>query len=156
MKNKGLALVLILALLFGMIGCEKPNKNGAEELSGPTTSTRIEKEGKYSAPEDVAEYIHIYKQLPQNYLTKKEASELGWQSQKGNLRDVTDKMSIGGDIFGNREGKLPKATKRQWYECDVNYNGGFRGAERLVYSNDGLIFYTQDHYQTFTEITFEE
>lgn len=62
-------------------------------------------------------------------------------------------MSIGGDIFGNREGRLPEAAGRKWYECDVNYNGGFRGEERLVYSSDGLIYYTSDHYQTFTEIT---
>lgn len=78
--------------------------------------------------------------------------DLGWESDKGNLWDVTDKGSIGGDSFGNREGLLPKANNRKYFECDINYNGGFRGAERIVYSNDGLIYYTKDHYKTFEKI----
>ena len=61
-------------------------------------------------------------------------------------------MSIGGDKFGNREGLLPKEDGRQYYECDVNYQGGYRGAERIVFSNDGLIFYTDDHYNSFTQL----
>lgn len=63
-------------------------------------------------------------------------------------------MSIGGDVFLNREKLLPVEDGRSWYECDVNYNGGYRGGERLVYSSDGLIYQTSDHYKTFTEITF--
>lgn len=137
-----------------MVGCNNPSQGG--EIPEQTTSNRIEKDREYSNPEEVAEYIHIYKELPKNYLTKKEAASLGWESQKGNLWDVTDQMSIGGDTFGNREGLLPKADGRQWYECDVNYVGGFRGQERLVYSNDGLIYYTKDHYKTFTEMILEE
>ncbi|MGN1069057.1 MAG: ribonuclease domain-containing protein [Candidatus Fimadaptatus sp.] len=58
-------------------------------------------------------------------------------------------MSIGGDRFGNREGLLPDARGRQYYECDVNYDGGYRGGERIVFSSDGLIYYTCDHYNTF-------
>lgn len=61
-------------------------------------------------------------------------------------------MSIGGDRFGNREGLLPDAEGRKWYECDINFSGGFRGAERIVYSNDGLIYYTSDHYESFTQL----
>lgn len=106
----------------------------------------------YYSTEEVAEYIHIYQKLPPNYITKREAMELGWESQQGNLWDVTDKMCIGGDAFGNREGLLPKASGRKWYECDVNYYGGFRGGERIVYSNDGLIYFTDDHYASFTQI----
>lgn len=94
-------------------------------------------------------YIYIYNKLPKNYITKKEARDLGWEASKGNLWDVTDKKSIGGDKFGNREGKLPEKEGRQYYECDINYEGGHRGAERLVYSNDGLIYYTGDHYDSF-------
>ena len=61
-------------------------------------------------------------------------------------------MSIGGDHFGNYEGLLPDADGRKWKECDVNYSGGYRGAERLVFSNDGLIYYTKDHYESFEKM----
>lgn len=127
----------------------------AVEEARPSENSKaidIEEKGEYSKPEEVAQYIEIYKRLPKNYITKKEAVSLGWESSKGNLWDVTERMSIGGDFFGNREGKLPDAKGRQWYECDVNYYGGYRGEERLVYSNDGLIYYTKDHYKTFKKI----
>lgn len=106
----------------------------------------------YTAPGDVAAYLHAYGKLPANFLTKAEARELGWDSSTGNLWQVADGMSIGGDVFGNREGLLPEADGRTWYECDVNYAGGFRGAERIVFSNDGLIYYTNDHYESFTQL----
>ncbi len=112
----------------------------------------IEEDGIYSTPDLVAAYIHTFHKLPSNFITKDEASKLGWVSSKGNLWDVTDKMSIGGDKFGNYEGLLPKENGRQWYECDINYTGGFRGDERIVYSNDGLIYYTDDHYESFTQL----
>ena len=99
---------------------------------------RIDANGYYSTPEDVALYIYTYR-LPQNYITKGEAQMLGWKSSRGNLWDVTDRMIIGGDRFYNREGLLPNKSGRLYYECDVNYYGGYRGSERLVYSNDGLI-----------------
>lgn len=114
--------------------------------------TAIDESGSYTDPYDVAEYIHTYGKLPNNFLTKKEASNLGWKSEEGNLWDVTDEMSIGGDRFGNREGLLPKEEGRIYYECDVNYEGGYRGGERIVFSNDGLIFYTNDHYESFTQL----
>lgn len=106
----------------------------------------------YSDPYDVAEYIHLYEELPPNFITKKDAQELGWDSRKGNLWDVAPGMSIGGDSFGNREGLLPKQKGRKYTECDVNYEGGFRGGERVVFSNDGLIFYTNDHYESFEQL----
>ncbi len=146
MKNRALMILLLILLVFCTISCDN-------SIINEETIVEIERDGEYSKPEDVAEYLRIYNQLPNNYITKKEAASLGWESQRGNLWDVTDGMSIGGDIFGNREGRLPEAAGRKWYECDVNYNGGFRGEERLVYSSDGLIYYTSDHYQTFTEIT---
>lgn len=111
----------------------------------------VEEGGRYTAPEEVAAYLHLYGELPENFITKRKATDLGWESNKGNLWDVTDEMSIGGDNFGNREGRLPEQDGRKWYECDVNYEGSYRGAERLVYSNDGLIFYTDDHYETFIQ-----
>jgi len=155
MRNKILSLLLFLTLVSTtIVGCNNLNKIEDTNASGQTKIIKIDKDGKYSKPEEVAEYIHKYHQLPKNYLTKKEAVALGWESSKGNLWEVTNKMSIGGDIFGNREAKLPRADGRKWYECDVNYYGGFRGGERLIYSNDALIYYTKDHYQTFVEFSF--
>ena len=116
------------------------------------TPELIDEYGWYDAPEDVAEYIHTYGKLPENFISKNEARDLGWVSSEGNLWDVAYGMSIGGDKFGNREGLLPDAKGRTWYECDVNYSGGFRGDERIVYSNDGLIYYTDDHYESFTQL----
>ncbi len=112
----------------------------------------VEEDGVYSTPELVAAYIYTFNKLPSNYITKNEATKLGWVSSEGNLWDVTDEMSIGGDKFGNYEGLLPKKNGRQWYECDVNYYGGYRGSERILYSNDGLIYYTDDHYESFTKL----
>ncbi|MDD4801926.1 MAG: ribonuclease domain-containing protein [Syntrophomonas sp.] len=154
MKSKIIAWLLLLVLALTAIGCTSPDKPETISQSGKNEIVKIDKKGAYSKPMEVAEYIHTYNQLPKNYITKKEAAASGWESNKGNLWEVTDQKSIGGDVFQNREGKLPKAKGRQWYECDVNYYGGYRGEERLIFSNDGLIYYTQDHYETFTEITF--
>ena len=108
-----------------------------------------EKDGSYTSPEDVAEYIHNFGTLPDNFITKKEAQKLGWNSSEGNLWDAAPGKSIGGDVFGNREGLLPEGS---YHECDVNYQGGYRGAERLIYSDSGEIYYTDDHYKTFTQL----
>ena len=104
---------------------------------------KVKKNGNsYSSKDEVAEYLHKYQERTPNFITKKEAGALGLKSSEGNLWEVTDKASIGGDIFGNREGLLPKKKGRIYYECDINYQGGYRGAERIVFSNDGLILYT--------------
>ena len=128
--------------------------NGSDETESDELKVSID--GNYNTIKEVALYINIYGELPENFITKKEAISLGWDSKEGNLWDVTDKKSIGGDKFGNREGLLPKKEGRQYYECDINYEGGFRGAERIVYSNDGLIYYTDDHYKTFKLIYGDE
>lgn len=156
MKQRLLSLVLVLSILVGLFtGCtpaiEKISDNNTEQLS-ENRQVQVDEEGIYTSPEEVALYIHHFNQLPKNYITKEEARSLGWESSKGNLWEVTDQMTIGGDKFANREGLLPQAEGRQYFECDVNYEGGFRGPERLVYSNDGLIFYTQDHYNTFQRL----
>lgn len=111
---------------------------------------------RYDTPEDVAAYLHAYGELPCNYITKAKARDLGWDSSRGNLWDVAYGYSIGGDRFGNYEGRLPDAPGRKWYECDVNYDGGYRGAERILYASDGLIYYTDDHYSTFTLLYGED
>ena len=131
----------------------KPTPNEAP-TPAPTEAPdeSVKEDGIYTTPDLVAAYLHTFHKLPSNFITKKEATALGWDNSKGNLWDVTDGMSIGGDRFGNYEGTLPDKKDRTWYECDVNYNGGYRGAERIVYSNDGLIYYTDDHYETFTQL----
>ena len=138
-------LFLTIGLLCGCGGADATAIVDAEQ-------TTLAEDGSYTSPEDVAEYLHFYGHLPENFITKSEARDLGWDSQKGNLDKVAPGMSIGGDTFGNREGSLPKADGRKYYECDVNYEGGYRGEERLVYSNDGLIFYTDDHYKSFEQL----
>lgn len=153
--KKTLSLFLIILLSFSLVACSSIDTTvedkiqDTEENVDERLEARIDEDGYYISKEDVSLYIHIYNKLPKNYITKKEARDLGWEASKGNLWDVTDKKSIGGDKFGNREGKLPEKEGRQYYECDINYEGGHRGAERLVYSNDGLIYYTEDHYDSF-------
>ena len=101
--------------------------------------------------EDVSLYLVTYGHLPGNFVTKKEAEKAGWNG--GSLEDVLPGKCIGGDRFGNREGLLPKAEGRVWTECDINTLGKkSRGPERLVFSNDGLIYYTPDHYESFTKL----
>lgn len=106
----------------------------------------------YDSAQEVVEYLHAYDELPGNYLTKKEARDLGWVSNDGNLWDVAPGTSIGGDYFGNYEGLLPEEDGRDYREADINYKGGYRDGERLVFSNDGLYFYTDDHYESFDEM----
>ena len=120
--------------------------------TGENGSINVEESGNYTSKDDVALYIHTYGKLPLNYITKAKAQEMGWDPEKGNLSDVLPGMSIGGSAFGNYEGNLPRATGRRYFECDIDYEGGYRGAKRLIYSNDGLVFYTEDHYKTFEQL----
>ena len=116
----------------------------------------IDEDGWYNTKDEVALYIYTYGELPDNYLTKNEARDRGWDSKKGNLWDVADGMSIGGDRYYNNDDQLPEQKGRKYYECDINYEGGFRGGERIVFSNDGLIYYTGDHYESFELLYGEE
>ncbi|MBO7407268.1 MAG: hypothetical protein J6V14_06515 [Clostridia bacterium] len=112
----------------------------------------MDPDGVYTSKNDVALYIHTYGKLPKNYITKTEAQNVyGW-SGNGNdkLENYAPGKTIGGDKFGNREGLLPKKSGRQYYECDIDTMGKVRGTKRIVYSNDGLIYYTEDHYESYT------
>lgn len=121
----------------------------------PTPTPAIDEEGWFYDAENVALYLHVYGRLPGNYITKSEARELGWSS--GSVERVAPGYAIGGDYFQNREGLLPKADGRQYYECDIDTDGGkSRGAKRIVFSNDGLIYYTEDHYRSFTLLYGQE
>ena len=112
----------------------------------------IAEDGSYTTKEDVALYIHTYGKLPPNFITKKEAQKLGWNSREGNLDEVAPGKSIGGDYFGNYEGRLPEKNGRTYRECDIDYKGGYRGGKRIIYSDDGLIYYTEDYYETFEQL----
>lgn len=108
----------------------------------------LPEDGAYTSKEDVALYIHQYGRLPDNFITKSEARELGWSG--GSLEPYAPGMCIGGSRFGNYEGLLPEARGRTYTECDIDTLGASsRGAKRIVFSNDGLIFYTDDHYESF-------
>ena len=97
-------------------------------------------------------YIHIFNHLPANFITKNEAKDLGWVSSEGNLDEVAPGKSIGGDRFGNYEGQLPEKKGRKYFECDIDYEGGYRDSKRIVFSSDGLVYYTEDHYETFEKL----
>ena len=114
----------------------------------PTPEPAIDEDGWYYSKDEVALYIYTYGKLPENFITKSEAQKLGWTG--GTVENYKEGAVIGGDKFGNREGLLPKKSGRQYYECDIDTKGkGSRGAKRIVFSNDGLIYYTSDHYESF-------
>ncbi len=120
-----------------------------------TQAELLDEEGWYYSADDVALYLWTYGYLPGNFITKADARKLGWEG--GSVEDYAPGCAIGGDKFGNREELLPTARGRQYYECDIDTNGrSSRGAKRLVFSNDGLIYYTDDHYESFTLLYGEE
>lgn len=132
----------------------------AEEAAGPapektaeaepddSAEKRIDENGSYTTRDDVALYIHVYGKLPSNFITKKEAEKLGWTG--GSLEPYAPGKCIGGGRFGNYEGVLPQGNYK---ECDIDTLGKkSRGAKRIVYSDDGRIYYTADHYESFTQL----
>ena len=132
------------------IGNTAVNKTLESEPDAPPEEETAEpsEDGTYSSKDDVAQYIYIYGHLPSNFITKKEAEKLGWQG--GSLEPYAPGKSIGGSHFGNYEGLLPEKEGRTYTECDIDTLGADkRGAKRIVFSNDGLIYYTEDHYESF-------
>ena len=140
-----LATLLMLLVLFAPAAL-------AKTITVDAARYDVEEGGRYDSMEEVAIYLTFFEELPDNYLTKKEAQALGWESRKGNLWDVADGCSIGGDRFGNYEGLLPEGS---YTECDIDYEGGYRGSKRIVFSDVG-IYYTEDHYESFTLLYGEE
>ena len=101
--------------------------------------------------EIVVKYLKEHGELPDYYITKSEAKSLGWVPSKGNLCEVAPGRAIGGDIWTNRQKSLPTKSGRKYFEADLNYHCGNRNADRVVFSNDGLVFVTFDHYRSFEE-----
>ncbi|MEG1070126.1 MAG: ribonuclease domain-containing protein [Ruthenibacterium sp.] len=147
-------LLILLALLWAAQWLQNTDTSPATiESKAEIVQTQGVTEGEsYTEKNDVALYLVYYHTLPPNFITKKEAQALGWDSEDGNLDEIAPGKSIGGDVFGNYDGDLPTAKGRVWHECDLNYKGGYRGAQRLLYSSDDLIYYTDDHYETFHKI----
>ncbi len=96
--------------------------------------------------------LFYFKRLPGYYVNKNIAYSAGWKKKHKQLDDVLPGKMIGGDRYYNDDNKLPVAPGRLWYEADIDYTGGKRNRKRILYSSDGLIFVTYDHYQTFYEI----
>lgn len=160
MNKSSTIIVLLLLLIIGILLYNTFRKT--DVLVPSTESFETKKSGKVIAKQTknlqideltdesvVVPYVKENGQLPEYYITKKDARNRGWVPSKGNLCDVLPGRAIGGDVFTNRERKLPVKKGRIYYEADLNYNCGRRNADRLVFSNDGLIFVTHDHYKTF-------
>lgn len=133
-----LVLIVVLVALFFL-------------TKGRENQTVQEPIEQLTREEVVISYVQQQARLPEYYVTKREAQDKGWVASKGNLCDVLPGKAIGGDRFSNRERQLPDKTGRKWTEADINYHCGHRGAARLVYSNDGLIYITHDHYKHFAK-----
>ena len=130
---------------------ETPTASAPSSDAAPEEEQLLPEDGSYTTKEDVSLYLVQYGHLPSNFITKKEAQKAGWSG--GSLEKILPGKCIGGDRFGNYEGLLPAAKGRTWTECDINTLGAkSRGPERIVFSNDGLIYYTGDHYDSFTQL----
>lgn len=159
-----LALIMLLSLAACSININVDPQETEPVVTLPVVTPPVETDppvdvldehGTYTAKDDVALFIHTYGHLPDNFITKKEAQSLGWPG--GNLEPYAPGKCIGGSYFGNYEGLLPEAPGREYHECDINTLGKkSRGAERIIFSNDGLIYYTNDHYESFTLLYGEE
>lgn len=130
----------------------------SEASSAPISShiselPSLDEDGAYTSKEDVALYLQLYGKLPHNFITKSEARALGWSG--GSLEPYAPGCCIGGDRFGNYEELLPEG--HTYTECDIDTLGAnSRGAKRIVFSEDGLIYYTEDHYESFVLLYGEE
>lgn len=157
-RLKPLLAILLVSVLFTSLlsACTYTAQPVERENQSKTTKTQtIDKNGSYTSKDEVALYIHTYGELPKNFISKKQAERLGWDG--GSLEPYAPGKSLGGSYFGNYEGKLPKKKGRTYYECDIDTMGKrSRGAKRIVYSTDGLIYYTPDHYETFELLYGEE
>ena len=164
-----LALVLLTALAAPVMAEDwRDMLRGAfglgsvqEEADEPLIEDDGDGMAMYSEPitdaQGIVNYLDAHNgELPPNFITKKTARQMGWDSSYNYVGDVAPNCSIGGDRFGNYEGQLPDKKGRTWYECDVDYKGKKRGAKRLLFSSDGLYYYTSDHYKTFTQMFPED
>ena len=178
MKKRLAAWLLALVMVLSLAGCGEdtskvavfPSQDAQQQDTLPDDDSAvsnlpddgddsgaeaIDEDGSFTSKEEVALYIHTYGRLPGNFITKKEAQALGWPG--GSLEPYAPGKCIGGSRFGNYEGLLPEKEGRTYTECDIDTLGAeSRGAKRIVFSNDGLIYYTGDHYESFELLYREE
>ena len=167
MMKKLTALLLALLLTFSLVSCSSESGSSAPQQETAATEEAVSTEetvapeaaepeepqeeaipeyGSYTTAEDVALYIYTYGCLPANYISKSEGN-----AEYGSYKNIPSYMNIGGDRFYNREGLLPGG--HTYYECDIGTSGGRnRGAQRLVFTLDGIVYYTSDHYRSFTRL----
>ncbi|MEN5015436.1 ribonuclease domain-containing protein [Erwinia sp. Eh17-17] len=154
--NKKLIIAAILAVVASYAGLrEQGAQDKPAARHSPSVSTRQSSGDDISQltqQQRVADYLRQHQQLPGYYIRKGEARSQGWDPSKGNLCQVLPGRAIGGDRFSNREGGLPEKNGRRWFEADVNYQCGRRGTDRMLYSSDGLIYVTRDHYRHFDQV----
>ena len=178
MKKRLAAWLLALVMALSLAGCGRdtstvavfPSQDAQQQDTLPdddgtvsdlpddgddSGAEAIDEDGSFTSKEEVALYIHTYGRLPGNFITNKEAQALGWPG--GSLEPYAPGKCIGGSRFGNYEGLLPEKEGRTYTECDIDTLGAeSRGAKRIVFSNDGLIYYTGDHYESFELLYGEE
>ena len=159
-------VLIVMAVLFFVLYKGLVPETQIPATAPPTSTTSTSSKSSISQPESqrplaidektqankVADYLQQHARLPDFYISKKEARAKGWNAKAGNLCEVLPGRAIGGDRFMNREKQLPEEAGRQWFEADVNYQCGHRGSDRLLYSNDGLIYLTTDHYRTMQRV----
>ena len=143
--------IIVIAVLGGVFGLGGISDSNSQDTANSTYSNvSVVESGEYISAYEVASYIKQFHKLPGNYITKKEAQSYGWRG--GPLKEYAPGKSIGGDVFTNRQGILPRSEKK-YIECDIDANGTSRGPKRIVYSTENYrVYYTEDHYNTFTEI----
>ncbi len=158
-----LACVLVAAVWASSNGIIDGSSQGASPSESSATavsqdavsadpSTQVSEDGSYTSRDQVALYIHTYGHLPANYISKTKARAAGWDGDSDDLWNYCPGKSIGGGSFHDSSDLLPDASGRTYTECDIDFAGKSRGAKRIVYSNDGLVYYTDDHYESFTRI----
>ena len=153
----------LLAVLLGLALLIVPLCSTADGLTGKDAETEalilaaepLDENGLYYSKLEVATYLFQYGCLPMNYITKQDAESLGWEG--GSVEYYLEGASIGGDVYRNLSGALPKRKGVTYYECDIDTNGKKpRGAKRIIYTEDGRVYYTEDHYTTFVQLLGEE
>ncbi len=166
MKNRPILLIIIVLGVIAYLLWEQRQKSlvipesTQEQVNDPQITNPPKEKSVYNGNATIARidaltaenlvvpYVKENGRLPDYYITKADARKLGWVASRGNLCDVLPGRAIGGDVFGNREKKLPAKNGRKWFEGDLNYHCGRRNADRILFSNDGLVYVTNDHYKT--------
>lgn len=154
--NKKLIIAALFAIVASYAGLRQQGESRAPATRHEHALSRQQNSSNdisaLTQQQRVAAYLHQHQRLPDYYIRKGDARRQGWDPSKGNLCEVLPGRAIGGDRFSNREGGLPEKNGRRWFEADVNYQCGRRGTDRMLYSSDGLIYVTRDHYRHFEQV----